>query len=81
MSEEERQHRFDLLRFAKEILTEEYFQRVTKACSEWDLDRWAYQNNKFYDNHPKFNLPTTITADDIIKLAESFNKYIEKESK
>lgn len=80
MSEEEKQHRFELLRFAKDILYDEYSQRTTKACSEWDLDRWAYENNKLKD-YPKFSLPAPITADDVIKLAESFNKYIEKKSK
>lgn len=77
MDEETRNYRFDLLRFAKELLWEDFANRRQKSDVEFDIRRYAYENNKLKDM-PAYTPPNLPTADDIIKIAETFNKYVTK---
>lgn len=77
MDEETRNYRFDLLRFAKDLLWEDFANRRQKSDVEFDIKREAYSNNRLKDM-PAYNPPNLPNAEDIIKIAETFNKYITK---
>lgn len=75
MDSEIRDYRFELLRFAKDMLWEDYNNRRQKSDVEFDMVRDAFRENRVKEM-PKFEIPATPTPEEIIKIAETFNKFI-----
>lgn len=74
MTEEEKQFKFQILSFAKDIAYEDYSVRRQKADSEFTMLQDAWREHRT-GQMPEYRAPSFITPKELIAMAEEFEKY------
>lgn len=77
MDSELRDYRFELLRFVKDILWEDFNNKRQKSDSEFTMLQDAWRENRIKEM-PSYKIPEIPKPEDIISMAETFNKFITK---